>query len=262
MDITVNNMVDVVTKDGRTVQVDMTTPANWKQQLRAAYYISELLFKALSLPAYDYKNPQPTDLKKLHQGIANRAKKALKDYAEETNNGVVIKRMVNDLLSTNPNEAQVYVINNVHAWLNKPKSKKIPTLNVNYLIQQENTEFSKSIVGDLKDYTVDIELWKRSYKEEKTPETKPVVVTIDGQQYEDKTKEMNNGYADVMKELEALKLDACIKLDDFKNEAVEVEPVEIVEPVESVEMEEVSDLLDSLSPAQIALLKNKLNQSE
>jgi len=243
MDITVNNMVDVVTKDGRTVQVDMTTPANWKQQLRAAYNISELFFKTMSLPAYDYKNPQPTDLKKLHQGIANRAKKALKDYAEETNNGVVIKRMVNDLLSSNPNEAQVYVINNVHAWLNQPKSKKIPTLNVNYLIQQENTEFSNSIVGDLKDYTIE--------KEEKTLETKPVVVTIDGQQYEDKTEEMTNGYKEVMKELEAL-----------KNEAVEVEPVEIVEPVESVDMEEVSDLLDGLSPAQLALLKNRLNQSE
>jgi len=197
----------------------------------------------MSLPAYDYKNPQPTDLKKLHQGIANRAKKALKDYAEETNNGVVIKRMVNDLLSSNPNEAQHYVINNVHAWLNKPKSKKIPTLNVNYLIQQENTEFSKSIVGDLKDYTIE--------KEEKTPETKPVVVTVDGQEYEDRTEDMTNGYVEVMKELEAL-----------KNEAVEVEPVEIVEPAESVDMEEVSDLLDGLSPAQIALLKNRLNQPE
>lgn len=259
MDTTVNNMVDVTTKDGRTVQVDMTTPANWKQQLRAAYYISELLFKALSLPAYDYKNPQPTDLKKLHQGIANRAKKALKDYAEETNNGVVIKRMVNDLLSSNPNEAQVYVINNVHAWLNKPKSKKIPTLNVNYLIQQENTEFSKSIVGDLKDYTVDIELWKRSYKEEKTPETKPVVVTIDGQEYEDRTEDMTNGYKEVMKELEALKRDEAVH-DSFNCSTVE--PVEVVEPSESVEMEEVSDLLDGLSPAQIALLKNRLNQSE
>ena len=253
-------MVDVVTKDGRTVQVDMATPAKWKQQLRAAYYISELVFKDLSLPAYDYKNPQPTDLKKLHQGIANRAKKALKDYAEETNNGVVIKKMVNDLLSCNDacgddtNDTQVYVYNNVHAWLNQPKSKKIPTLNVNYLIQQENTEFSKSIVGDLKDYTIE--------KEEKTPETKPVVVTIDGQQYEDRTEDMTNGYKEVMKELEALKLDACIKLDAFKNESVEVEPAEIVEPAESVEMEEVSDLLDGLSPAQIALLKNRLNQPE
>jgi|MDTC01.3.fsa_nt_gb hypothetical protein len=249
MDITVNNMVDVVTKDGRTVQVDMTTPANWKQQLRAAYNISELLFKALSLPAYDYKNPQPTDLKKLHQGIANRAKKALKEYAEETNNGVVVKRMVNDLLSTNPNEAQAYVVRNVHAWLHKSKSKKIPTLNVNYLIQQENTEFSRGIVGHLKDYTISAQRFIE--EEEKTPETKPVVVTIDGQEYEDRTEEMTNGYMEVMKELEAL-----------KNEAVEVEPVEIVEPTESVDMEEVSDLLDGLSPAQIALLKNRLNQPE
>jgi sulfatase maturation enzyme AslB (radical SAM superfamily) len=127
--------------------------------------------------------------------------------------------------------------------LNQPKSKKIPTLTVNYLIQQENTEFSRSIVGDLKDYTVE--------KEEKAPETKPVVVTIDGQEYEDKTKEMTNGYKEVMKQLEEL-----------KNEAVEVEPVEIIEPTESVEMDEVSDLLDGLSPAQIALLKNRLNQPE
>lgn len=231
MDITVNNMVDVVTKDGRTVQVDMTTPANWKQQLRAAYNISELLFKALSLPAYDYKNPQPTDLKKLHQGIANRAKKALKDYAEETNNGVVIKKMVNDLLSSNPNEAQVYVINNVHAWLNQPKSKKIPTLNVNFLIQQENTEFSNSIVGDLKDYTIE--------KEEKK------VVTVEP------VAEPVTSYETVMAQLQAL-----------KNESVEVEPVEIVEPIESVELDEVSDLLDGLSPAALALLKNKLNNSE
>jgi hypothetical protein len=255
MDITVNNMVDVVTKDGRTVQVDMTTPANWKQQLRAAYYISELVFKDLSLPAYDYKNPQPTDLKKLHQGIANRAKKALKEYAEETNNGVVVKKMVNDLLSCNDacgddtNDTQVYVYNDVRAWLTSPKSKKISTLNLHYLIGQEKTAFSSSLGFDSE---VDDKLTEKKVVDvEHVAETKPVVVTIDGKEYEDRTEEMTNGYKEVMKELEAL-----------KNEAVEVEPAEIVEPAESVDMEEVSDLLDGLSPAQIALLKNRLNQPE
>ena len=244
MELVVNNMVDVTTKDGRTVQVDMTTPANWKQQLRASYSVSEAAFKLLSLPSYDYLNPQPTDLKKLHQGIANRAKKALNDYAKTTEQGIVTKRMVNDLMDAK-SEICREIRGDVFNWLNKPKSKKIPTLNVNYLIQQENTEFSRSIVGDLKDYTIE--------KEEKVVEVKPVAKTkpvaeLRSSDYEDRTVEMTNGYTEVMKELEAL-----------KNEAVEVETVE---PIESVDMEEVTDLLDGLSPQQIALPKNKLNKED
>ena len=42
----------------------------------------------------------------------------------------------------------------------------------------------------------------------------------------------------------------------------DLQPVETVEPVESVELDEVSDLIDSLSPEQIALLKNKLNKED
>lgn len=231
MELVVNNIVDVTTKDGRTVQVDMTTPANWKQQLRASYSVSEAAFKLLSLPSYDYLNPQPTDLKKLHQGIANRAKKALNDYAKTTEQGVVTKRMVNDLMDAK-SEICREIRGDVFNWLNKPKSKKIPTLNVNYLIQQENTEFSRSIVGDLKDYTIE--------KEEKK------VVTVEP------VAEPATSYETVMADLQAL-----------KNEVVETEEcLEILEPVESVELDEVSDLIDSLSPAQIALLKNKLNKED
>ena len=244
MELVVNNIVDVTTKDGRTVQVDMTTPANWKQQLRGAYSVSEAVFKMLSLPSYDYLNPQPTDLKKLHQGIANRAKKALNDYAKTTEQAIVTKRMVNDLMD---DKSKIYreIQGDILNWLNQSKSKKIPTLNVNYLIQQENTEFSNSIVGDLKDYTIE--------KEEKVVEVKPVaktkpVVELRSSDYEDRTVEMTNGYTEVMKELEAL-----------KNESVDIETVE---PVESVELDEVSDLLDGLSPAQIALLKNRLNKED
>lgn len=244
MELVVNNIVDVTTKDGRTVQVDMTTPANWKQQLRGAYSVSEAVFKMLSLPSYDYLNPQPTDLKKLHQGIANRAKKALNDYAKTTEQAIVTKRMVNDLMD---DKSKIYreIQGDILNWLNQSKSKKIPTLNVNYLIQQENTEFSNSIVGDLKDYTIE--------KEEKVVEVKPVaktkpVVELRSSDYEDRTVEMTNGYTEVMKELEAL-----------KNESVEVETVE---PIESVDMEEVTDLLDGLSAQQIALLKNKLNKED
>jgi len=235
MELVVNNIVDVTTKDGRTVQVDMTTPANWKQQLRGSYSVSEAFFKMLSLPSYDYLNPQPTDLKKLHQGIANRAKKALNDYAKTTEQGIVTKRMVNDLMDDKSEiyrEIQVDVSN----WLNQPKSKKIPTLNVNYLIQQENTEFSSSIVGDLKDYTV---------KEEKK------VVTVEPVK-KPKCRVSTTSYESVMAELQSL-----------KNEVVETEEcLEILEPVESVELDEVSDLLDGLSPQQIALLKNKLNKED
>jgi len=238
MELVINNIVDVTTKDGRTVQVDMTSPANWKQQLRGAYSVSEAAFKLLSLPSYDYLNPQPTDLKKLHQGIANRAKKALNDYAKTTEQGVVTKRMVNDLMD-NKSDICREIRGDVLNWLNKPKSKKIPTLNVNFLIQQENTEFSNSIVGDLKDYTIE--------KEEKK------VVTVEP------VAEPATSYDTVMKELEALKRDEAVH-DSFN--CSEVEPVETVEPVESVELDEVSDLIDSLSPQQIALLKNKLNKED
>jgi len=238
MELVVNNIVDVTTKDGRTVQVDMTTPANWKQQLRGAYSVSEAVFKMLSLPSYDYLNPQPTDLKKLHQGIANRAKKALNDYAKTTEQAIVTKRMVNDLMD---DKSKIYreIQGDILNWLNQSKSKKIPTLNVNYLIQQENTEFSNSIVGDLKDYTIE--------KEEKK------VVTVEP------VAEPATSYDTVMKELEALKRDEAVH-DSFN--CSEVEPVETVEPVESVELDEVSDLIDSLSPQQIALLKNKLNKED
>lgn len=237
MELVVNNIVDVMTKDGRTVQVDMTTPANWKQQLRGAYSVSEAVFKMLSLPSYDYLNPQPTDLKKLHQGIANRAKKVLNDYAKTTEQGIVTKRMVNDLMD---DKSEIYrkIQGDVLNWLNQPKSKKIPTLNVNFLIQQENTEFSRSIVGDLKDYTIEKE-------EKKVVTVEPVAEPV---------AKPATGYETVMADLQAL-----------KNESVEVEPVEIVEPVESVEsvdLDEVSDLIDSLSPQQIALLKNKLNKED
>lgn len=237
MELVVNNIVDVMTKDGRTVQVDMTTPANWKQQLRGAYSVSEAVFKMLSLPSYDYLNPQPTDLKKLHQGIANRAKKVLNDYAKTTEQGIVTKRMVNDLMD---DKSEIYrkIQGDVLNWLNQPKSKKIPTLNVNFLIQQENTEFSRSIVGDLKDYTIEKE-------EKKVVTVEPVAEPV---------AEPATSYETVMADLQAL-----------KNESVEVEPVEIVEPVESVEsvdLDEVSDLIDSLSPQQIALLKNKLNKED
>lgn len=243
MELVVNNIVDVTTKDGRTVQVDMTSPANWKQQLRGSYSVSEAAFKLLSLPSYDYLNPQPTDLKKLHQGIANRAKKALNDYAKTTEQGIVTKRMVNDLMDAK-SEICREIRGDVFNWLNKPKSKKIPTLNVNYLIQQENTEFSRSIVGDLKDYTIE--------KEEKK------VVTVEP------VAEPATSYETVMADLQALKdLDDegagrvnKMRIDD------DLKPVETVEPVESVELDEVSDLIDSLSPAQIALLKNKLNKED
>ena len=252
MELVVNNIVDVTTKDGRTVQVDMTTPANWKQQLRGAYSVSEAVFKMLSLPSYDYLNPQPTDLKKLHQGIANRAKKALNDYAKTTEQGIVTKRMVNDLMD---DKSEIYreIQGDVLNWLNKPKSKKIPTLNVNFLIQQENTEFSNSIVGDLKDYTIEKEE-KKVVEVKPVPKTKPAA-ELRSSDYEDRTVDMTNGYTEVMKELEAL-----------KNEVVETEEcleiLESVEPIESVDMEEVTDLLDGLSPQQIALLKNKLNKED
>lgn len=243
MELVINNIVDVTTKDGRTVQVDMTSTANWKQQLRGSYSVSEAAFKLLSLPSYDYLNPQPTDLKKLHQGIANRAKKALNDYAKTTEQGIVTKRMVNDLMDAK-SEICREIRGDVFNWLNKPKSKKIPTLNVNYLIQQENTEFSRSIVGDLKDYTIE--------KEEKK------VVTVEP------VAEPATSYETVMADLQALKdLDDegagrvnKMRIDD------DLKPVETVEPVESVELDEVSDLIDSLSPAQIALLKNKLNKED
>jgi len=243
MELVINNIVDVTTKDGRTVQVDMTSTANWKQQLRGSYSVSEAVFKMLSLPSYDYLNPQPTDLKKLHQGIANRAKKALNDYAKTTEQGIVTKRMVNDLMD---DKSEIYreIQGDVLNWLNRPKSKNIPTLNVNYLIQQENTEFSRSIVGDLKDYTIE--------KEEKK------VVTVEP------VAKPTTSYETVMAQLQALKDSDSegagrvnkMRIDD------DLQPVETVEPVESVELDEVSDLIDSLSPEQIALLKNKLNKED
>lgn len=247
MELVVNNIVDVMTKDGRTVQVDMTTPANWKQQLRGAYSVSETVFKMLSLPSYDYLNPQPTDLKKLHQGIANRAKKALNDYAKTTEQGIVTKRMVNDLMD---DKSEIYrtIQGDVLNWLNKPKSKKIPTLNVNFLIQQENTEFSNSIVGDLKDYTIEKE-------EKKVVTVEPVAEPVE---------KPTTSYETVMAQLQALKdsdsegagIVNKMRIDD------DLKPVETVEPIESVDMEEVTDLLDGLSPQQIALLKNKLNKED
>ena len=247
MELVVNNIVDVMTKDGRTVQVDMTTPANWKQQLRGAYSVSEAVFKMLSLPSYDYLNPQPTDLKKLHQGIANRAKKALNDYAKTTEQGIVTKRMVNDLMD---DKSEIYrtIQGDVLYWLNQPKSKKIPTLNVNFLIQQENTEFSRSIVGDLKDYTIEKE-------EKKVVTVEPVAEPV---------AEPATSYETVMAQLQALKdsdsegagIVNKMRIDD------DLKPVETVEPIESVDMEEVTDLLDGLSPQQIALLKNKLNKED
>jgi len=228
-----SKIVDVVTKDGRTVQVDLYTPANWKQQLRGTFAISEQVFKMLSLPAYDYRNPQPTDLVKLHKAIANRARKVLSEYAQ-SKNSVVTKKMVNNLISENANDTKDFVIHAVVKWLTSPKSKKISTLNLHYLIGQEKTEFSSSLGFDS---AIDDKL-----TEKKVVTVEPVAEPV---------AEPVTSYESVMADLQAL-----------KNESVEVEPVEIVEPIESVELDEVSDLLDGLSPAALALLKNKLNNSE